>query len=483
MPDIACPSSHETLDTLWQDAGLPPAGIRQVDLGDDTGPVLPSSFAVATAAQSSLAGAALAAAELWHLRHPELPRQQLQVDRRHAVLEFSGFFRVDGRAPTVWEKYSGLYRCGGTAPAPEPGWCRIHANFDHHRDGALRLLGLPAGNEVAREAVDHALQRWSAEGFEQAAADAGLVVAAARSFDQWDAHPAGRALAAEPLLAVDRIGDAPPCRWPTATPDQPPLHGLRVLDLTRILAGPIAGRCLAAYGADVMLVNSPRLPNIPAIADTSRGKLSCHIDLQDSGGRSRLDALTAGAHVFLQGYRPGSLAARGYGAERLTRLRPGIVVAELSSYGWTGPWAGRRGFDSLVQTATGLNLAEAEALGSTQPRALPLPILDYGAAHLLALGIQTALWRQATQGGSWRVRVSLAGVASWLRSLGRPPDGLSAEAHSAADFAAYSELSDSGFGRLCALRHAARFSRTPARWSRPAMPPGSHAAAWPGDAA
>lgn len=479
--------SVDALAALWRAADLPDEPLSQVHLPGRQ-PVLPSSFDVATAAQASLGAAAAAAAALWQLRTGR--QQAVQVDRTHAALECSGYFALDGQVPSLWDKLSGLYPCGG--PAGEGGWVRIHANFTHHRDGALRLLGLPPGDTTERVAVAQALQAWLALDFEQAAADAGLVVAAARSFAQWDAHPQALAMADHPVVRIEPIapavggGTGSPGHWPAITAAQRPLHGLRVLDLTRILAGPVAGRCLAAYGAEVLLVNGPHLPNIEAIADTSRGKRSAVIDLRDAAGRTRLDALAGRAHVFLQGYRPGALAALGFSAEALAQRHPGIVVASLSAYGTEGPWAGRRGFDSLVQTATGFNLAEAEAAGADTPRAMPMQILDYAAGHLLAFGIQAALWRQATQGGSWQVRVTLAGVGAWLRSLGRVADGLAALRP---DVAPYLEDSPCGFGpdggpgtaTLRAMRHAATFSATPAGWVQPSMPPGSHPPAWLSD--
>jgi len=473
--DPASPSAAALAD-LWRAAGLPAAALAQVSV-QGREPVLPSSFDVSTAAQASLGAAALAAAELWQLRTGQ--RQRVRVDRAHAALECTGHFALDGQVPALWDKLSGLYACG--ADIGQPGWVRIHANFAHHRDGALALLGLPTGPATERQAVSQALRGWAAESFEQAAADAGLVVAAARRFAQWDIHPQSLALADRPVVAMQRIGDAPAVAWTALAAGGPPLSGLRVLDLTRILAGPVAGRCLAAYGADVMLVNGPHLPNIEAIADTSRGKLSTWLDLRTPDDRAQLGRLADEAQVFLQGYRPGTLADRGFSAEALAARRPGIVVASLSAYGPFGPWSGRRGFDSLVQTATGFNMAEAEAAGDTAPKAMPMQILDYAAGHLLAFGIQAALWHQATQGGSWQVQVSLAGVGRWLRGLGRVPDGLAARAP---DVQPLLEDSTCGFGPggqavLRAMRHAAEFSATPARWRRPAMPPGSHAPVWP----
>ena len=486
------PHAHAVLRALWQAAELPEAALSRVQLTGGPGepPVMPSSFAVATAAQASLGAAAAAAAELWHLRSGQ--RQAVQIDRAHAALECTAHFSLDGRIPALWDKLSGLYACGGAAG--EGGWVRIHANFAHHRDTALQLLGLPPGDATPRSAVASALQAWSALDFEQAVAAAGGVAAAARSFAQWDAHPQAHVLAAQPPVRITRItpiapigagspvaAPAKPARWPALSGTQRPLHGLRVLDLTRILAGPVAARLLAAYGADVMMVNGPHLPNIEAIADTSRGKLSTLIDLRQAAGRAQLDALAGQAQVFLQGYRPGALAAFDFSAEALASRHPGIVVASLSAYGSAGPWGGRRGFDSLVQTATGFNLAEAEAAGTTTPKAMPMQILDYAAGHLLAFGIQAALWRQATQGGSWQVEVTLAGVGHWLRSLGRVAGGLATQAP---DIAPYLEDSLCGFGkpgagRLRAVRHAAVFSATPAGWDRPSMPPGSHPPLWP----
>jgi crotonobetainyl-CoA:carnitine CoA-transferase CaiB-like acyl-CoA transferase len=251
---------------------------------------------------------------------------------------------------------------------------------------------------------------------------------------------------------------------------------MRVLDLTRILAGPVCGRTLAAYGADVLLVNSPQLPNIENIAETSRGKLSCHVDLHERAGRAALRTLVQGAHAFVQGYRPGGLDALGFGAEQLAALRPGIVCVSLSAYGHVGPWRLRRGFDSLVQTATGFNDAEMRAAGADKPKALPVQILDYATGFLVAFAVQAALLRQSREGGSWHLRLALARTGLWLRSFRRVADGFAAPMPS---LDAHMQSSPSGWGELRALRHAAQFELTPARWQRPAMPPGSHPPVWP----
>jgi crotonobetainyl-CoA:carnitine CoA-transferase CaiB-like acyl-CoA transferase len=358
--------------------------------------------------------------------------------------------RIDGAPPPdPWDPIAGLYRTAD-------GWVRLHTNFPHHRDGILALLGC----DNSRDAVAVALAQCRAVDFESEATAAGLCVAALRSFAQWDAHPHAAVLRARPPLVVERIGPAAPA--PFAGNPSRPLSGVRVLDLTRVIAGPVGARALAAHGAEVLHLTGPHLPNIAAlVADTGRGKRTGQLDLRNVSGQRNLRALVAGADVFLQSYRPGALAQRGFGVAALAALRPGIVVATLSAYGETGPWAGKRGFDSLVQTATGFNAAEAEAAGEAAPRVLPAQAVDHASGYLLALGVMAALHRRATEGGSWRVGVTLAGTAQWLRGLGRLPDGFAAPDPKQADIADLLEEMPSEFGRITAVRHVAILSATP----------------------
>jgi len=461
------PDPASVLAALWRGLGHDADALDCVELtGAD--PVLPSSFAVGTAAQASIAAAALAAGELWRLRTGR--RQRVRVDMRAAAIEFRSerYLRVDdGPAPEPWDRIAGLYPCG------DGGWVRLHTNFPHHRDGVLALLGCVHD----RAAVAPALESWAAEDLEDAADAAGVVVAALRPFARWDAHPQGQAVATAPLIAVDRIGDAPPQALPAG---DRPLAGIRVLDLTRIIAGPVCGRTLAAHGAEVMLVTAPHLPAIPPlVVDTGRGKLSAQLDLRGAAGRDGLRQLLAASDVFLQGYRPGSLAARGFGPAEAAALRPGIICVSLSAYGSSGPWASRRGFDSIVQTASGLNVAEAEAAGESAPRALPAQALDHGAGHLLAYGAMTALLRRAREGGSWHVRVSLAGTGRWLRGLGRVAGGFAVADPGLDDVRDRLDRVPSGFGTLVSVRHAAEMAETPPRWTRPAVPLGTHPPHWP----
>src|SRR5262249_52128422 len=369
--------------------------------------------AVGWAAKATMAAAALAAAELWRLRSGR--SQRVSVDMRSAAIEFRSerYLRVDGRPPAEYhDPIAGLYRCG------DGRWVRLHTNLPHHRDGLLALLG------CAHEpmAVQRPLDGWQGEALEAAAAEAGLVATACRSFAEWDEPPQGRAIARLPLFTIDRIGDAPARPLPAA---DRPLAGIKVLDLTRIIAGPVCGRTLAAQGADVLLITASHLPSMqPLVIDTGRGKLSAHIDLRQPSARETLALLLRDADVFVQGYRPGAIAAFGFGPQDVARIRPGIVYVSLCAYGYEGPWAGRRGFDSLVQTASGVKAAEAQACGAREPRPLPAQVLDHATGYLMAFAAMSALTRRAAQGGSWHVRVSLAQTGYWLRKLGRV-DGLS----------------------------------------------------------
>ena len=463
---MSAPDPHDVVAALWRTAEQDDAALQHVALTGAEA-VLPSSFAVGTAAQATIAAAALAAGELWRLRSGR--RQSVAVDMRAAAIEFRSerYLRVDGKVPAEYhDSIAGLYRCG------DGRWVRLHTNLPHHCSGLLKLLGC----EHDRGAVQRTLDEWAAEKLEDAAAEAGLVVTACRTFAEWDAHPQGRAVATLPPFSIEQIGDAPAMPLPAA---ERPLSGIRVLDLTRIIAGPVCGRTLAAHGADVLLVTAPHLPSMrPLVIDTGRGKLSTSFDLREASGRDTLAALVRDTDVFVQGYRPGAVAAFGFGPEDVARMRPGIVYVSLCAYSHAGPWAGRRGFDSLVQTASGFNAAEAEAFGQGRPRELPTQELDHATGYLLAFAAMTALKRRAERGGSWHVRCSLAQTGFWLRSLGRI-DGMNCPDPRSADVRDLLEELPSGFGRLTTVRHAATMSETPPRWTRQSVPLGTHAPVWP----
>ena len=458
---------RDILADLWASAGGEATALDDVTLTGDE-PLLPSTFRLAAAAQACIAACGLAAARIWQDRSGQ--SQNVAVDIRHAVVECRSerYLRVDGQPPgPAWDAIAGIYR------TRDQRFVRLHTNFPHHRDAVCQVLNCTP----ERDAVQAALMQWDGEAFETAAYAGGAVVALMRSYDEWSATPHAHALVELPLFSIEKIGEAAPRPWPAG---DLPLAGLRVLDLSRVIAGPVAGRTLAAHGADVMLISSPDLPAIPWLTiDTGRGKLTSFVDLRSAQGRSRLRELLAEADIFSQGYRPHALAALGFSPQDAARISPGIVCVSLSAYGHAGPWAERRGFDSLVQTATGFNHAEGAAAGLDGPKELPAQMLDHGSGYLMAFGAMMARARQSREGGSWHVRVSLAQTGRWLWNLGRVADGLAAEDLRGDAVRPFIEEIASGFGPLRAVTHSAALSKTPAFWARPAMPLGSHPPRWP----
>jgi hypothetical protein len=373
----------------------------------------------------------------------------------------------DKPPPPTWDVIAGVYK------TRDRRFVRLHTNFAHHRDAVCRVLNC----EPERDKVQAALMQWDGEAFETAAYQAGGVVALMRSHAEWSALPQAEALAALPAFTIEKIGEAPPKPWPQGTR---PLAGLRVLDLSRVIAAPVAGRTLAAHGADVMLISGPDLPAIPWLTiDTGRGKLSSFVELKSEQGRDVFRELLAQADILSQGYRPRALASLGFSPEEAARINPGIVYVSLSAFGHTGPWAERRGFDSLVQTATGFNHAEGQAAGIDGPKELPAQMLDHATGYLMAFAAMMAKLRQSREGGSWHVRVSLAQTGRWLWNLGRVSNGLATPDFAGDAVAPFMTEMPSGFGKLLAVSHSADLSKTPACWARPAMPLGSDAPHWP----
>lgn len=460
-------SPREILADVWTSVGGDAAALDAVTLTGKE-PQLPSSFRVAAAAQASIAASGLAAAEIWKLRSGQA--ENVAVDMRHAVIECRSerYLRVDGKPPPpAWDAIAGIYRTGDNR------FVRLHTNFPHHRAAVCKVLDCKA----ERDDVQKALMQWDAEAFETAAYAAGGVVAMMRTYDEWSATPHAKALAQLPPITIEKIGEAAPKPWPRG---DRPLAGIRVLDLSRVIAGPVAGRTLAAHGADVMLICGPDLPAIPWLSiDNGRGKLSSFVELKSEEGRAAMRELLAQADIFSQGYRPRSLAALGFAPEDAARINPGIVYVTLSAYGHAGPWAERRGFDSLVQTATGFNHAEGEAASLDGPKELPAQMLDHATGYFMACGAMIARTRQAREGGSWHVQVSLAQTGRWLWNLGRLTEGLKTPELPGDAVRPFIAEIASGFGALHAVKPSAILSKTPAFWARPSMPLGSHPPEWP----
>lgn len=429
-------------------------------------PVLPTRFRVGEAAAAALLAVGVASDDLHVLRGGRPQTISIDVGAAAASLLSFAFQRAPDLArerppvPTI-----ALFR------TRDGGWVHLHGGFPHLHHGVLTLLGCGDG----ADAIARAVLRWDAASLEDALADRGLCGVQLRSADAWRAHPQGIALAGTPTVELLRIGSAEPKPLPGARIDRAtvrPLSGIRVLDLTRVLAGPTCARTLAEHGADVLHVRSPALPFLePFVVDTNPGKRSCHLDLTRREDAARLASLVGEADVFSQSYRPGSLGRRGFDAEALAALRPGIVVVSTDAYGHTGPWRDRAGWEQLAQTATGMAHEHGSA---SAPAIVPAAVTDYTTGYLAALGVMRALARRAEEGGSWHVRVSLARTAQWIQSLPRTPQDAEPVGIDAKGLRGYEILMDTAWGRLVRLGPVLRMSETSPMWTHPPVPLGSH---------
>jgi crotonobetainyl-CoA:carnitine CoA-transferase CaiB-like acyl-CoA transferase len=454
-------------------AGWSPDRVADVTFSGGTDPVLPTPFRIAAAGAATIAAAALAAAALWETRTGR--RQRISVDLRQATASLrSGTYMKlgDGELPHRRNAIMGCY------PTKDGRWSYLHCNFPNHRSAALGVLGVAED----REAVAQAVARWNAAELEEAIIAAKGAGGMVRSHAEWSGHPQALAIASLPLLEIVRIGDSPPEPLP---PGDRPLSGIRVVDITRVLAGPTGARTLAEHGAEVMKITAAHLPNLGYQEwDTGHGKLSAQLDLRQPASLATLRGLIREADVFSQGYRPGSLAGRGLSPEALAALRPGLVYVSLSAFGHAGPWADRRGFDTVVQTVSGITTRQADLVPgkSAGPQFYPVSAIDYCTGYLMAFGAMVALERRASEGGSWLVRISLAQVGKWLLDLGEVPtaslasvpDELDAE-----ELARWSMISETPNGPLRHLRPVAQMSETPPRWARPSVSLGHHPPVWP----
>ncbi|MFI8087820.1 CoA transferase [Streptomyces sp. NPDC086080] len=386
--------------SVWSSLGGDPALLSRVSAVERTG-VLPARLPVRELARACVGACALAAAELGARRAGgEVPAVRVDDGAVATAFVSERHLRTGGRAA---ESFAPLSRFWRTAD----GWVRTHANYPHHRARLLAALGVADDPD----AVAAAFAERSAREAEETVYAAGGLAVALRTPGEWAAHEQAAALRSRPLVELARL-DASPARALTRVGRDPllPAAGLRVLDLTRVVAGPVATRTLTLLGADVLRVDAPWLPELPdQHADTGFGKRSALLDL--GAGRDILEELLATADVVVTGYRPGALDRFGLTPRVLAARRPGVVVAELSAWGAYGPWDGRRGFDSLVQVATGIAAVEG---AEGRPGALPAQALDHGTGYLLAAGVLRALTGQADEGGSRLVRVALARTAGWL---------------------------------------------------------------------
>lgn len=422
---------------------------------------LPSCFAVSDLASASVAAVGRGVAALRAASGGgEVP---VTVDRRLASLWFS--FSIDPQGwqlPPAWDDLAGDYRAAD-------GWIKLHTNAPHHRAAAIRALRCAE----TREAVAHAVARWSAAELEAAVVSEGGVAAEMRSIEAWGRHPQGSAANSEPLVTWEAPRAAKIRDW-GGTPERP-LKGLRVLDLTRILAGPVATRALAGFGADVLRIDPVDWEEPSLAPDVTLGKRCARLDLRSPDGQARFAELLAGADLFVNGYRPDALEKLGLGSEWRAKTAPQLMEVRLCAYGWTGPWALRRGYDSLVQMSSGIAQAGMEWAGVDKPTPLPVQALDHATGYLMA-GAALAALRDAVAGRGLRnARLSLARTAALL--VGYRSGSREAFAPAGAgDFAA--EVEHTPWGPAQRLRPPMDLTDVPMRWDRAACALGSDAPAW-----
>jgi crotonobetainyl-CoA:carnitine CoA-transferase CaiB-like acyl-CoA transferase len=427
-------------------------------------PIFRTPWRIGATGAAALGAVGLALSDLWRLRTGRI--QGVAVDRHAAAasLRSNTYVLQDGDKPVSWDPLAGHY------PTRDGRHMFLHTNHPHHRAGALRIAG--AGAET-REALAAAVAKWDGLAIEEAIAAGGCVGGLVRSREEWSAHPHGIAVAGLPLIDIVKIGEAPPQPLP---PGDRPLGGVRVLDLTRVLAGPTSGRVLAENGAEVLHIAAPHLPyQAELLMDTGHGKRCAWIDLRESSGVETLAALTRTADVFTQGYRPGTLASRGFPPERLAELRPGIVCVNICAYAHEGPWRDRRGFDSIVQNVTGLTAMQGSL---DKPRNLPVQANDYIAGYLAALGAMVGLARRVEQGGSWLVRVSLVQVAHWIATQGTVDATQGAAELPDEELKPLLMESVGPLGRLRHMKPVVQLAETPAFYAKPAEPLGSSPPRW-----
>jgi len=404
-PAIPENALSDLLREIWGAVGGDPTATQQLALKGQGS--LPSYFATTELATAAMGASGLALAELLQtLKHsaPDsaLEAKSITVDRRLASLWFNKTI-----APEGW-KIPAEPALGPADYRTRDGWIRLHTNAPHHREAALRVLGVKADTAAVVTAVAH----WDTAELETAMVDNGACAAQMRSWTAWQEHPQGRAVLAEPLLHWRNGTKSHTITWPSSR--ERPLHGLRVLDMTRVLAGPAATRLLAGLGATVLRIDPPWWDEPTGAPEMSLGKRCARLDLRQENDLKQWKQLLSEADIFVHGYRSDALIAMGLDAEARQIIRPGLIDVSLDAYGFTGPWKHRRGFDSLVQMSMGIAEAGQRLAGAERPLPLPVQALDHGTGYLLATAILRALTLRIETGLGSIVNGSLARTGALL---------------------------------------------------------------------
>ena len=428
--------------------GLPPGTeINVTGVGD-----MPSAYAVTDLAAASIGAAGAAVAAYIDPAAPE----SVNVDRRLASFWFQTTVHPRGWSlPETWDSVAGDY-------AARDAWIRLHTNADAHRKAALSVLGVAAD----RDAVTKAVALWSAQDLEDAVVSAGGCAAAMRAPEDWAVHPNGAAVASEPLVHVD----TQPGNAPSASPLDPrrPLQGIRVLDLTRVLAGPVAGRFLAGYGAEVLRIDPPWWDEPGVLPEVTLGKRRAGLDLRTAEDRDTLKGLMAQCDVFLHGYRADALEKLGFGAGDRRMINPGMIDVCLNAYGWTGPWRDRRGFDSLVQMSSGIAEYGMRRFKVGTPTPLPAQALDHATGYFMAAAVVRGLTLRRMTGDTTTARLSLSRTARLLVDHISEDENTSIAPVTSKDLMIAVEAT--GWGAASRTRFPLEIPGCPVAWDYPAGP-------------
>ena len=436
---------------------LPPTPLTLTETG-----ALPSTFAVTELAGASIGVAGQAVAELIRQQTGRLP--SVSVDRRLASFWFSSSIRPVGwQVPPLWDPVAGDY-------ASADGWIRLHTNAPHHRAAAERVLGKVAD----RAAIAANVAGWQAAELEQAIVEAGGCAAQMRTWRAWQTHPQGLAVNAEDLIQRQTVETTRDTPWLGSVAR--PLTGIKVLDLTRVLAGPVASRFLSGLGADVLRIDSPTWNEPGVVPEMTLGKRCARLDLKQTADRQVFESLLKGADILFHGYRADALEQLGYTTGQLQALAPGLIDVSLNAYGWSGPWRNRRGFDSLVQMSSGIADAGMAWKQSDKPVPLPLQALDHATGYLMAASAIRALSERLKTGRGGSARLSLARTAKLLVEAGQVPEQPALRAEAPGDQGLVVE--QTAWGQAHRLLAPLTISGTPLQWDLPAGELGSHRPQW-----
>jgi crotonobetainyl-CoA:carnitine CoA-transferase CaiB-like acyl-CoA transferase len=435
--------------------------------GDE--PILRSPHYLATGAAVARLLTGVGADALWRARTGRT--QRVHVDAHHAAAALLSFLHlklVERDDQPALDRARANMRLGGIVATRDGRHIQLHPSF---HDGPQITDELGVGEDATREAVEAAVANRDAFELEAAFIKRGICGGVVLSRGEWAQHPQGRAIGGVPVVTVTKIGEAPP---EALNDGDRPASGVRVADLTRVLAGPTCAKTIAEHGADVLHVSAPGLEfGGPFEIETGIGKRQTYVDLTSPEGVQTMHDLLRDADVFSQGYRLGSIARRGFGPDDVAALRPGIVYVSENCYGHAGPWAHRPGWEQLGQAATGMSYREGLP---GAPRLAPAAVNDYSTGYLAAYGAMIALARRAAEGGSWHVQVSLSRTCMWYQDLGDDNDIDGADAGDVTLF--LDEMDTPDFGRIRFLRPALSMSETPPRWDAPPARHGAHGSAW-----